>query len=72
MVTIVGYWAYGSSISDYMLGDLINGPKWAKVLANISVFLQTIVSQHVSSRPIPFSDHLSIEGGNLIYKHVHL
>ncbi|GLJ41097.1 hypothetical protein SUGI_0851270 [Cryptomeria japonica] len=52
MVTIVGYWAYGSSISDYMLGDLINGPRWAKILANSSVFLQTIVSQHIFCVPV--------------------
>eukprot|EP00252_Welwitschia_mirabilis_P022471 TRINITY_DN6082_c0_g1_i2.p1 TRINITY_DN6082_c0_g1~~TRINITY_DN6082_c0_g1_i2.p1 ORF type:complete len:419 (-),score=52.48 TRINITY_DN6082_c0_g1_i2:359-1615(-) len=45
-VTITGYWAYGSSVSSYLLNDL-SGPKWAKVLANAAMFLQTIISQHM-------------------------
>ena len=47
-VTIIGYWAYGSSVSEYLLSDL-SGSKWAKVLANAAMFLQSIISQHVSS-----------------------
>lgn len=46
-VSIVGYWAYGSSVSVYLPNEL-SRPKWAKVLANATVFLQTIISQHVS------------------------
>jgi hypothetical protein len=45
-VAIIGYWAYGSSVSEYLLNDL-SGPKWAKILANTTAFLQTVVSQHV-------------------------
>ena len=45
-VSIIGYWAYGSSVSDYIPNEL-SGPRWAKVLANASVFLQTIIAQHV-------------------------
>lgn len=51
MVTVIGYWAYGSSISEYLLNDL-SGPKWAKVLANTAVFLQTVVSQHIFCVPV--------------------
>lgn len=45
-VTIIGYWAYGSSVSEYLLSDL-SGAKWAKVLANAAMFLQSIISQHM-------------------------
>lgn len=45
-VTIVGYWAYGGSVSEYLPKEL-SGPKWAKVLINSTAFLQSIVSQHV-------------------------
>lgn len=45
-VSVVGYWAYGSTVSEYLPKEL-QGPKWIKVLINLAVFLQTIVSQHV-------------------------
>lgn len=45
-VTIIGYWAYGSSVSGYLLSD-VSGPKWEKVLANAAMFLQSIISQHM-------------------------
>ncbi|XP_020260289.1 proline transporter 2-like [Asparagus officinalis] len=50
-VSIVGYWAYGSSVSDYLPKEL-SGPKWAKVLINSTAFLQSIVSQHMFIAPI--------------------
>jgi hypothetical protein len=46
-VTIVGYWAYGSAVSSYIPENL-SGPRWINVLVNVIVFLQSIVSQHVS------------------------
>lgn len=45
-VTIIGYWAYGSSVSVY-LPEQIGGAKWIKVFVNAAVFLQSLVSQHV-------------------------
>ncbi|KAL9228389.1 hypothetical protein vseg_003978 [Gypsophila vaccaria] len=50
-VSIVGYWAYGSEVSDY-LPKQISGPKWAKVLINLAVFLQNIISQHLFLQPV--------------------
>ncbi|KAH7664254.1 Amino acid transporters domain-containing protein [Dioscorea alata] len=50
-VSIVGYWAYGSSVSAYIPSEL-SGPKWAKVLINSFAFLQSIVSQHMFCAPI--------------------
>lgn len=50
-VSIVGYWAYGSQVSDYLPKDL-SGPKWAKVLINSAVFLQNIISQHLFIQPV--------------------
>lgn len=46
-VSIVGYWAYGSTVSEYLPQEL-SGPKSVKVLINATVFLQSVVSQHVS------------------------
>ncbi|KAJ8771249.1 hypothetical protein K2173_026426 [Erythroxylum novogranatense] len=43
-VTVVGYWAYGSAVSWY-LPQQISGPSWVKILINVLVFLQSIVSQ---------------------------
>ncbi|KAJ0969099.1 hypothetical protein J5N97_021976 [Dioscorea zingiberensis] len=50
-VSIVGYWAYGSSVSEYLPSEL-SGPKWAKVVINSVAFLQSIVSQHMFCAPI--------------------
>lgn len=50
-VSIVGYWAYGSSVSEYLPAEL-SGPRWAKVLINTTAFLQSIVSQHMFVAPI--------------------
>lgn len=45
-VTYVGYWAYGSSSSSYLLNN-VSGPVWVKALANITAFLQAIIALHV-------------------------
>lgn len=45
-VTFIGYWAYGSSTSTYLLNS-VNGPIWVKAIANISAFLQTVIALHV-------------------------
>lgn len=45
-VAILGYWAYGNSVSVYLPGD-INAAKWVRLILNSAVFLQTIISQHV-------------------------
>ncbi|PON85230.1 Amino acid transporter, transmembrane domain containing protein [Trema orientale] len=50
-VSVVGYWAYGSAVSEYLPKEL-QGPKWIKILINLAVFLQTIVSQHMYVTPI--------------------
>ncbi|KAB2633269.1 proline transporter 2-like [Pyrus ussuriensis x Pyrus communis] len=50
-VSIVGYWAYGSTVSEYLPQEL-SGPKSVKVLINAAVFLQSIVSQHMFVAPI--------------------
>lgn len=47
-VSMVGYWAYGSTVSEYLPKEL-SGPKWVKVLINSAAFVQSIISQHVSS-----------------------
>lgn len=51
IVTFVGYWAYGSSTSTYLLNS-VNGPVWVKVLANISSFLQTVIALHIFASPM--------------------
>ncbi|KAM7475462.1 hypothetical protein LguiB_022705 [Lonicera macranthoides] len=50
-VSIVGYWAYGSAVSDYLPKEL-SGPKWVKVLINSAAFVQSIISQHMFVAPI--------------------
>lgn len=45
-VTFMGYWAYGSSTSTYLLNN-VSGPVWVKTIANIAAFLQSIVALHV-------------------------
>lgn len=45
-VSIIGYWAYGSSVSEYLPKEL-SGPKWAKIFINATIFVQSIISQHV-------------------------
>ncbi|XP_071693878.1 proline transporter 1-like [Rutidosis leptorrhynchoides] len=50
-VSVAGYWAYGSTVSEYLPEEL-TGPRWAKVLINLVVFSQSIISQHVFIAPI--------------------
>lgn len=52
-VSIVGYWAYGSSVSEYLPKNL-SGPRWGKVLINATTFVQSIVSQHVRFKTFMF------------------
>ncbi|OWM70000.1 hypothetical protein CDL15_Pgr025849 [Punica granatum] len=52
-VIFAGYWAYGSSTSTYLLSS-VSGPDWVKTLANVTAFLQTIISLHV--RPVPLDE----------------
>lgn len=47
VVAFVGYWAYGSDASAYLL-DSISGPDWVKTVANVAAFLQTAITLHVS------------------------
>ncbi|KAL1208045.1 Proline transporter 3 [Cardamine amara subsp. amara] len=49
-VVFIGYWAYGSSTSSYLLNN-VNGPLWVKALANISAFLQSVISLHIFASP---------------------
>lgn len=48
-ISVAGYWAYGSAVSEYLPNEL-GGPRWAAVLINATAFLQSIVSQHVRTR----------------------
>ncbi|KAI4339173.1 hypothetical protein MLD38_024140 [Melastoma candidum] len=50
-VTFVGYWAYGSSTSSYLLSN-VTGPTWLKAIANVSAFLQTVISLHIFASPM--------------------
>ncbi|TYK24127.1 proline transporter 1-like [Cucumis melo var. makuwa] len=50
-VTFIGYWAYGSSTSTYLLNS-VNGPIWIKAVANISAFLQTVIALHIFASPM--------------------
>jgi amino acid permease len=58
-VTFIGYWAYGSSTSTYLLNS-VSGPVWVKALANISAFLQSVISLHVSLYPDHNDESLSL------------
>ncbi|CAN8317401.1 unnamed protein product [Cochlearia groenlandica] len=49
-VTLIGYWAYGSSTSTYLLNN-VNGPLWVKALANISAILQSVIVFHIIASP---------------------
>ncbi|WOL04429.1 hypothetical protein Cni_G13150 [Canna indica] len=50
-ISVAGYWAYGSAVSEYLPYQL-SGPRWANVLINSAAFLQSIVSQHMFCAPI--------------------
>lgn len=51
LVTFIGYWAYGSSTEVYLLNS-VHGPVWVKALANISAFLQSVISLHIFASPM--------------------
>ncbi|KAK1320358.1 putative proline transporter 2 [Acorus calamus] len=50
-VTFMGYWAYGSSTSGYLLNN-VTGPVWVKTAANIAAFLQTVIALHIFASPM--------------------
>ncbi|XP_042030798.1 proline transporter 3-like isoform X2 [Salvia splendens] len=50
-VTFIGYWAYGSEASAYLLSN-VHGPVWLKAAANISAFLHTIIALHIFASPM--------------------
>ncbi|CAA7389833.1 unnamed protein product [Spirodela intermedia] len=50
-VAFMGYWAYGSSTSSYLLNS-VNGPVWVLTLANIAAFFQTIIALHIFASPM--------------------
>lgn len=45
-VIFIGYWAYGSKTSSYLLNS-VSGPVWVKTIANLAAFLQTVIALHV-------------------------
>lgn len=49
-VTYVGYWAYGSNASSYLLNN-VSGPIWLKGMANIAAFLQAVIALHIFASP---------------------
>ncbi|KAK3024660.1 hypothetical protein RJ639_044276, partial [Escallonia herrerae] len=50
-VVFMGYWAYGSSASSYLLNS-VSGPVWVKTTANIAAFLQTVIALHIFASPM--------------------
>ncbi len=50
LVMMVAYWAYGNAVNTYVLNST-SGPRPWVALANVTAFLQMIVSIHVSSDP---------------------
>ncbi|KAH0691953.1 hypothetical protein KY289_019311 [Solanum tuberosum] len=49
-VTYMGYWAYGSKSSSYLLYN-VSGPVWLRGLANIAAFFQSIITLHIFASP---------------------
>ncbi|EPS58830.1 proline transporter, partial [Genlisea aurea] len=49
-ITFIGYWAYGSKVSSYLLNN-VGGPIWLKAAANIAAFLQTVIALHIFASP---------------------
>lgn len=50
-VTFMGYWAYGSSTSTYLLTS-VHGPIWVMTIANLASFLQTVIALHIFASPM--------------------
>ncbi|CAM6040597.1 unnamed protein product [Sphagnum compactum] len=51
LVMMVAYWAYGNAVNTYVLNST-SGPRPWVALANVTAFLQMIVSIHVYALPI--------------------
>ncbi|PKU87282.1 putative proline transporter 2 [Dendrobium catenatum] len=63
-VTFLGYWAYGSSTSTYLLQN-VRGPVWVKTVANTASFLQTVITLHIFASPMyEYLDTKYGRGGN--------
>ncbi|KAK9282863.1 hypothetical protein L1049_011087 [Liquidambar formosana] len=50
-VTFMGYWAYGSTTSSYLLNN-VSGSIWVKTMANVAAFLQTVIALHIFASPM--------------------
>ncbi|GMH30572.1 hypothetical protein Nepgr_032415 [Nepenthes gracilis] len=50
-VTFIGYWAFGSSTSSYLLSN-VNGPVWVKAMANVAAFLHSVIALHIFASPM--------------------
>lgn len=71
-VTFMGYWAYGSQTSTYLLNS-VNGPVWVKTAASIASFLQTVIALHVyrfPSTPLCFISLYRDQLAQDYYKHL--
>lgn len=71
-VTFVGYWAYGSKTSTYLLNS-VNGPVWVKTVASTASFLQTVIALHVyhfPSTPFCFISFYRDQLAQDYYKHM--
>lgn len=49
-VTYIGYWAYGSVVSSYLLNN-VHGPAWVLGVAHLSAFFQAIITLHIFASP---------------------
>ncbi|KAJ8759594.1 hypothetical protein K2173_008774 [Erythroxylum novogranatense] len=70
-VILVGYWAYGSEASSYLLNNA-SGPSWAKALANLAAFLQAIINFHIMACPSYeyFDTKYEVKGGALLIRNL--
>ncbi|KAL5799892.1 hypothetical protein ACOSQ4_032776 [Xanthoceras sorbifolium] len=50
-VAFMGYWAYGSAASTYLLNN-VSGPVWVRATANIAAFLQSVIALHIFASPM--------------------
>jgi len=50
-IAFMGYWAYGSDVSGYLLNS-VSGPVWVKTIANIASFLQSVIALHIFASPM--------------------
>ncbi|CAN8287141.1 unnamed protein product [Cochlearia groenlandica] len=70
-VTFIGYWAYGSSTSTYLLHN-VNGPLWIKAIANTAAIFQSVIAFHIFASPTyEYMDtRLSIRGNQFALKNL--